>query len=302
MKSANEELQSANEELQSTNEELETSKEELQSVNEEMITVNTELQDKIFELAHAHDDMSNLLASTEIGTIFLGSELEIRRFTPSITKVINLIQTDVGRSIRDLATNLLYDGLAVDAQKVLDDLTVIRNSIQAKNGEWFHMQITPYRTTENVIDGVVMTFVEITEEKRMEGKLKKVNEHLNLTLEALPGVAFTCKANDDLEFIFVGASAKKVLGFSPENFIDNPDFWIKRIHQQDRKRVIAALIKLSVEKSMDQEQEYRWKCADGTYKRFINHVRFVKSPKKGNEDYLVGIWQYISSDSTPVNS
>jgi len=300
LKSANEELQSANEELQSTNEELETSKEELQSVNEEMITVNTELQNKIFELAHAHDDMSNLLASTEIGTVFLGSDLEIRRFTPSITKVINLIQTDIGRSIRDLATNLRYDDLAIDAQKVLDDLSVIRRVVQAKDGQWFHMQITPYRTTDNVIDGVVMTFVDTTEEKNIEEKLKKVNEHFNLALEALPAVAFTCKANDNLEFIFVGASAKKILGFSPENFMDNPGFWIKRIHPQDRKNVIATLAKLSSEKFIDYE--YRWKCADGIYKRFISHVRYVKSPKKEEEDYLVGIWQYISANPKTKDS
>jgi two-component system, chemotaxis family, CheB/CheR fusion protein len=233
LKSSNEELQSSNEELQSTNEELETSKEELQSVNEEMITVNTELQNKISELAHAHDDMSNLLASTEIGTIFLGKDLEIKRFTPSIKKILNLIHTDIGRPISDLNTNLIYDSLTKDAQKVLDSLILKKEVIRSKDKKWYHMQITPYRTVDNVIDGVVMTFVDITEVKKMEEELFKMNEHLNLAMEALPAIPFTYKRNKNIDFVFVGESVKKIVGFMPDNFTSDASFWINRIHPQD---------------------------------------------------------------------
>jgi two-component system CheB/CheR fusion protein len=293
LKSSNEELQSANEELQSTNEELETSKEELQSVNEEMITVNSELQNKIFELGHAHDDMANLLASTEIGTVFLGKNLEIRRFTPSITKVINLIQTDIGRPVSHLSSNLLYENLADEAQTVLDSLEAKRMAVQSKEGSWYHMQITPYRTTDNVIDGIVMTFVDISEEKRMEEELAKVNQHLNLALEALHAVPFIYKlaGNDSLDFIFVGESSNRMFGFMPVQLTSDPGFWIKRIHRSDKKKFLEEMSKVA--KSDFGEFDFRWKCANGKYKNIRIHVRLVRSVTDKKEDAYVGIWRDI---------
>ncbi len=295
LKSANEELQSANEELQSTNEELETSKEELQSVNEEMITVNTELQNKIFELAHAHDDMSNLLASTEIGTIFLGNELEIRRFTPSITKIINLIHSDIGRPVNHLSSNLLYDNITQVAKEVLDTLIAKVAVVPTKDGEWYHMQITPYRTTENVIDGVVMSFVDITEEKRMEEELSKVNEHLSLAIEALPAVAFTCKIDvqNNCDFVFVGNTAEQVMGFLPENFSSSNDFWLSRIRKKEKKEVVDHLNKIDLNQSLNFE--YDWKCFNGRYKKFRAHIKLIDISKKERIKTIVGIWQDISA-------
>jgi two-component system CheB/CheR fusion protein len=169
LKSTNEELQSVNEELQSTNEELETSKEELQSTNEELVTVNAELQKKVEELSEANNDINNLLASTEIGTIFLDLNLCIKRFTPPITKLLNLIQTDIGRPISDITTNIQRDILAERAKEVLDTLNRQEIEVQDKSGNWYSMRISPYRTLENVIDGVVLTFVDI-------GKLKEINQ------------------------------------------------------------------------------------------------------------------------------
>jgi two-component system CheB/CheR fusion protein len=169
LKSTNEELQSVNEELQSTNEELETSKEELQSTNEELVTVNAELQKKVEELSEANNDINNLLASTEIGTIFLDINLCIKRFTPAITKLFNLIQTDTGRPIGDINSNIQLDDLFERAQKVLDTLVRQEVELQDKKGNWYSMRIAPYRTLENVIDGVVLTFVDIS-------KLKQIKE------------------------------------------------------------------------------------------------------------------------------
>ncbi len=168
LQSTNEELQSANEELQSSNEELETSKEELQSVNEELMTVNAEFQNKIDELTQLTNDMNNLLSATKIATIFLDNDLNIKRFTPEIGKVIKLIQTDAGRPVRDFASSLQYEDMVKDAVEVLRTLIPKEIEVSDKNRFWFLMRILPYRTVENVIDGVVITFTDITEQKHAQ--------------------------------------------------------------------------------------------------------------------------------------
>ena len=174
LKSFNEEMQSINEELQSTNEELETSKEELQSINEELTTVNTELQNKVADLSQAINDMNNFLASTDIGTIFVDYQLRILRFTPQVTQVINLIPTDVGRPVGDIVLNLSgYDHLVDDIKEVLDTLMPKDIEVQTKKDVWYLMRIRPYRTLENVINGAVITFTDITEIKRAKDILKE---------------------------------------------------------------------------------------------------------------------------------
>ncbi len=166
LKSSNEEMQSINEEMQSTNEELETSKEELQSVNEELATVNAELQGKVVDLSQANNDMNNLLAGTGVGTIFVDHHLLIQRFTPSITQVINLIATDVGRPVGHIVSNLQdYDRLVEDVQQVLDTLVPKEIEVQSRIGKWYVLRIRPYRTLDNVIEGAVVTFFDITEMK-----------------------------------------------------------------------------------------------------------------------------------------
>ncbi|MEK7804824.1 MAG: PAS domain-containing protein, partial [Planctomycetota bacterium] len=173
LKSSNEELQSTNEELQSTNEELTTSKEELQSMNEELVTVNTELQTKIDELAGANNDMQNLLNNVEIATIFLDDGLNVRRFTPQTTKILNLIPSDVGRPIAHIVSNLKYEALFDDIKAVLQTLVFKDTQVQTKDGRWYLMRIMPYRTTDNIIGGVVATFTEITGVKRLEASLRE---------------------------------------------------------------------------------------------------------------------------------
>ena len=172
LRSANEELQSTNEELQATNEELTTSKEEMQSMNEELQTVNSELQTKVDELSRASNDMKNLLDSTDIATLFLDKELNVRRFTPPATKIINLIATDAGRPITDLAWDLCYPQLSEDAREVLRKLVPVEKSIGASDGRWFAVRIMPYRTLDDRIDGVVITFTNITVAKTLEATLR----------------------------------------------------------------------------------------------------------------------------------
>jgi len=171
LKSSNEELQSTNEELQSTNEEMETSKEELQSLNEELVTVNAELQGKIDELSHANDDMKNLLDSTKIATIYLGKDLRIKRFTSEATRVINLIPGDVGRPIGHIVSNLEQDSLAADARQVIHTLVPAERQVRTVDGRWYLNRIIPYRTLDNVIEGVVATFTDISEQKVAEAAI-----------------------------------------------------------------------------------------------------------------------------------
>ena len=185
LKSSNEEMQSVNEELQSTNEELETSKEELQSVNEELATVNSELQTKVADLSRANNDMNNLLAGTGIATIFVDHGLRILRFTPTASVFINLILSDVGRPVGHIASNLVgYNSLVDDTQAVLNTLIPKELSVQTTGGKWFKMSIQPYRTLDNVIEGAVITFVDITETMQAKEALRKANELLHLALVA----------------------------------------------------------------------------------------------------------------------
>src|SRR5262249_42274409 len=169
---ANEELQSINEEYRSTSEELETSKEELQSINEELQTVNSELKLKLEAISRAHSDLQNLLAAADFGTLFLDSNLRIKRFTDRATDLFSITPNDEGRPISDFSHQLEYDGLIQDARKVLSDLAPIRCEIRSRNNQWYDMRMRPYRTVDNKIDGIVITFVDITERRHMEEALR----------------------------------------------------------------------------------------------------------------------------------
>jgi len=182
LKSANEELQSTNEELQSTNEELTTSKEEMQSMNEELQTVNNELQAKVEELSRTSSDMKNLLDSTDIAILFLDDKLNVRRFTSRTSQIIKLIPGDAGRPVTDIASDLLYPDLAEDARETLRTLVFQEKQIAARDGRWFTVRILPYRTLENRIEGVVLTFSDITIAKNLETALRMTQAELEKRL------------------------------------------------------------------------------------------------------------------------
>jgi two-component system CheB/CheR fusion protein len=184
LKSANEELQSTNEELQSTNEELTTSKEEMQSLNEELQTVNAELQSKVDDFSRVNNDMKNLLNSTDIATLFLDKELNIRRFTDQTTQIFKLIKSDIGRPFTDQVSDLNYPNLAEDALEVLRTLVFIQKQISTKDGRWFSIRIMPYRTFDDRIDGLVITFINISDLKLMEVQLKKAEQTNSLLLKS----------------------------------------------------------------------------------------------------------------------
>ena len=176
---SNEETLSINEELQSANEELETSKEELQSLNEELNTLNNELRSKVEAVQQTNDDLNNLLASTEIATLFLDMECRIRWFTPAIKQVLRLISSDVGRPVRDLASTVTGSELDLEARKVLQDLVPIETEVGSEDGKYFIRRILPYRTVDDRIDGIVATFVDITEHKRSERQRERLMHELS---------------------------------------------------------------------------------------------------------------------------
>ena len=178
LKSSYEELQSTNEELQSTNEELTTSKEEMQSMNEEMQTVNIELQRKVSDYARSNDDMKNLLNSTEIATLFLDKEFNIRRFTDNAQNIVKIRKSDIGRPFTDLVTALEFPNFGTDLTEVLKSLKTIEKSISANDDRWFSVRMMPYRTLEDKIDGIVITFTDISVAKKLEIELKVLNEAL----------------------------------------------------------------------------------------------------------------------------
>jgi two-component system CheB/CheR fusion protein len=227
LKSTNEELQSTNEELQSTNEELTTSKEEMQSLNEELQTVNSELQNKVNDFSRANNDMKNLLNSTEIATLFLDKELNIRRFTDPITEIFKVRSSDIGRPFTDLVTDLKYPELGINAKLVIRNLTSIETENETNDGKWFSIKIMPYRTIDDHIDGLVLTFNNITKSKKLEIELKEANENLQLNREthyrhlfesAKDGIlmldAETGKITDVNPFLI------ELLGYSKEEFLE----------------------------------------------------------------------------------
>ena len=172
LKSTNEELQSANEELQSANEELTSSREEMQSLNEELQTLNAELQVKVDDYSRVDNDMKNLLNSTDIATLFLDKNLNIRRYTNQATNIFKFIKSDIGRPFTDQVSDLDYPEMASDSKEVLRTLIFIQKQVPSKDGRWFSVRIMPYRTYDDRIDGLVITFINITEQKLVEEKLK----------------------------------------------------------------------------------------------------------------------------------
>jgi two-component system, chemotaxis family, CheB/CheR fusion protein len=186
LKSTNEELQSTNEELQSTNEEALTTKEEMQSLNEELMTINLQYQNKAEELTQLNNDMKNLLDNTEIGTIFLDNQLNILRFTPQVTRLFNVITSDIGRSITHIVSNFEYPSIEQTINEVITTLSGKELEIKTKKGEWYNLRIMPYRTMDNFINGAVLTFTKITPIKSMNARMLGLLQYAQSTADLHP--------------------------------------------------------------------------------------------------------------------
>lgn len=240
LKSYNEEMQSMNEELQSTNEELETSKEELQSVNEELSTVNSELNTKVIDLSRSNNDMNNLLAGTGIGTIFVDHKLNILRFTPAATCIINLILADIGRPIGHIVSNMIdYNSLVSDIQSVLDTLVPKEIEVMTIDAKSYLMRIQPYRTLENVIEGAVISFVDITEMHNIKVKLNELNKLSRLAIVVRDSSDAIIVEDLSGKIIAWNPGAQKLYGWSEEEALKmkSKDRIPKELQEKDIKKI-----------------------------------------------------------------
>ncbi|HWM25600.1 MAG TPA: PAS domain S-box protein [Chthoniobacterales bacterium] len=218
LKASNEELQAINEEMRSATEELETSKEELQSVNEELTTVNNELKNSIEDLSQSNSDLNNLMASSDIGTLFLNRQLRIQRFTPAAQKIFNLIPSDLDRPISDITSTLKYKGFIDDAQKVLQDLHTVEREVQLGDGTWFLSRIAPYRTSEDRIAGVVATFIDIARRKKAEDALRDSEAKFRILSDTAPALIWFNDPEGNNQYVnqqyldFTGKTAEEISG------------------------------------------------------------------------------------------
>ena len=185
LKAANEEITSMNEELQSANEEMEASKEELQSLNEELTTVNSQLNENVQELTATNNDLANLMSATQIATVFLDRQLRIKRFTPRATELLNLLPADTGRPIGHVTQNFVGGALAANAQRVLDNLSTVETDVQAQDGRWFTIRVLPYRTLDDRIEGVVITFSNVTRLMEAERELQHQKDYAEGIVETV---------------------------------------------------------------------------------------------------------------------
>jgi two-component system CheB/CheR fusion protein len=230
MKSAAEEYQSVNEELQSSNEELETSKEEMQSINEELQTINTEMAHKNDALTRLNSDLKNLLDSTEIATIFLDNDLRIKNFTPGIAEIFRLRDSDRGRPITDIATGLNYASMADDTRTVLRKLSVIDQEVQLKDASaTFIMRLRPYRTVDNKIDGVVVTFVDISDRRRAQDQrnvlMQELNHRVKNTLATIQSIAMQTFRHTDTREAFQDSFLARLMAVSKTHDLLTKSNW-----------------------------------------------------------------------------
>jgi two-component system CheB/CheR fusion protein len=235
LKSSNEEYQSINEELQSANEELETSKEELQSVNEELHTVNGELAHRVTELAQTNSDLKNLLESTRIATLFLDNDLRVKSFTPSMSEVFNLMDSDLGRPIAHLASRVAYPDLSSDVRKVLRTLGTVERQIGAPDGARYLVRVLPYRSVDNFIAGTVLTFLDVTETSQAQAALHVAEERLRMANAAARIVPWELDiASGKFQFVELFETA---FGISAPS--DLPAL-LAMLHSEDRVQVAGA--------------------------------------------------------------
>ncbi|RZL29742.1 MAG: PAS domain S-box protein, partial [Rubrivivax sp.] len=221
LKASNEELQAINEELRSATEELETSKEELQSTNEELITVNHELKTKVEETAEINDDLHNLIASTEIATVFVDREMRIKRFTPAAARIFSIIASDIGRSLLDITHKLEYDQLAEDAVATFNSLRLVEREVGSVDGRWFLARLLPYRTAEDRIDGAVLTFVDITSRRSAEINVHIDQERMQLIAASMPDFAIMTMDEAGLVTSW-SAGAERLFGFTESEMLGKP--------------------------------------------------------------------------------
>ncbi|MBA3322000.1 MAG: PAS domain S-box protein, partial [Pyrinomonadaceae bacterium] len=261
LKASNEELQAMNEELRSSTEELETGKEELQSVNEEIQTINSELKHKLDELAVANSDLQNLITSTDLATVFVDSDLNIKFYTPRAQDIFNLIPADTGRSLSDITHKLDYADLLQDVERVLDDLHKTDREVASRDGRWYIAQVTPYRTAANNIGGVILTFIDFTARKLAEGAMLEAKERLGLLVESARDHAiYAMDADGRIDYWNSGAQA--LFGYTESEIIGKSTALLFTPEDCERQELEREMREASERGSANDERWYVRK--DGT--------------------------------------
>ena len=285
LKASNEELQAMNEEMRSSAEELETSKEELQSINEELTSVNQELKVKIDELGHSNDDLRNLMNSTRIGTVFLNRELQVKLFTPRVRDIFNLIAADVGRGLSDITSKLDYDRLIDDAESVLERLQPVERTVHTKDGLAFLMQISPYRTTDDRIDGVVLAFTDITERDRAEHATLESKEQFRRALEDAP-IPVIMYAEDG-EVLQISRMWTELTGYTMAD-VPTFDAWLTRAYSDGADEVRNHLQRLLREHRRTINIEFPARTRDGNLRYWTFSASSPGTLKDGRR-FIVGM-------------
>lgn len=275
LKASNEELQAINEEMRSATEELETSKEELQSVNEELVTVNSALQTKVEETAKANDDLQNLIASTGIATIFVDSEMRIKRYTAPAVGLFNLIETDIGRSLFDLTHRLIYPELAADASATFKSLQITQREVSTTSGEWYLVRLLPYRTGEDRIDGAVLTLIDITERRLAQQEVRVGEERLKLAAIATDDYAIIVQDLDG-RVVSWNRGAQRIFGYDEPEVLGKP---VDLIFTPEDRAQDVALRERETAKAIGRAEDERW------------HQR-----KDGRRIYCSGVMTKITSE------
>lgn len=273
LENAREDFKYSSEELQSSNEELETSREELQAVNEELITVNAELTEKIDQMYQSNDDLNNLLRCIELATLYLDKNLSIKRFTPAVTKIFNIISTDIDRPLTQLTSNLKYNNLVNDVTHVLKTLSVKSFEVSALDGTWYVMRIIPYRTAENNIEGVLITLIDISKQKQAEFQKKLAEETLKTIHNNLTVVTYTAKLLPEFIFENLSHNVEKLTGFRAEKFIHTSSFFINRILLEDRPKFLQMVDSMPNKK--EGHLKFSWKTKGNILKEVILYCKYI---------------------------
>lgn len=286
LETSNEELQSSNEELIASNEELQSTNEELQSVNEELYTVNSEYQNKIEELSKLNNDMNNLLRNTEVGALYLDRNLCIRKITPIVTKITNIMQNDIGRPINHITVLPNYPQIYDDINKVVETLQPIDREIYSNDKKWYSVRIRPYRTDFNAVDGFLITFIDITKLVEERNKANEINNRLKSVLK-LGNVAWW-EWDLNTNIVSMDDAKATMLGYTVEEFPKDVYEICNLIHPEDYEETMQLMRDYLEGKSNEWRALYRIRRKDGTYSWYFDRGHFSEFDEKGKPTKLTG--------------
>lgn len=286
LETSNEELQSSNEELIASNEELQSTNEELQSVNEELFTVNNEHQSKIDQLVKLNNDLNNLIKNTGIGALYLDSRLCIRKITSVVSEITNILETDIGRPINHLSSLESYPNMVQDINYVLDSLQNLEKEIVDKNGDSYLVRIRPYRTENNAVDGIILTFVDINNLKKEQADVSRQRKRLEYGMEIgkMAWWEFDMSTNH-LEY---SPQKMTLLGFDPQELTNDFQEILIQVHPQDRATVRESFANCINGQADSLDLEFRMRRKDGSYGWFHNSGKTITSDQDNTPQKMMG--------------